>query len=184
MRRLGVDFTVAVADIDESFTSDVSEIAHAKWHAVADSRRPHEVVIASDTLVFCDGVALGKPHDRDHARAMIATVCGSEIIVRTAVAIGTNQRKPTRTVTETSVQVRALSSDEIERYVASGVADDKAAGLALQDADARFVEQVDGCWPNVVGLPVCVVAKALGRSFGPVRPFSECSPVCPGAARP
>lgn len=181
MDFLGVEFTVAVAHVDESFTDDVSEIAHAKWRAVAQRREAHEVVIACDTLVFAARQAFGKPRDREHARAMITDLAGSEIAVRSGLAIGRPSDGAQLTTVETAVTIRAMSAGEIERYVQSGVGDDKAAALALQDTEAGLAAEVRGCWSNIVGLPVCVVASLIRRPLGDDQRFSQCSPRCPSA---
>ena len=138
-------------------------------------RRPgpsEDVVLAADTVVVLDGAILGKPVDAVEARSMLAALRGRAHRVLTGVALAVDGRIAWASVVETAVWMRQYGADEVERYVRSGSPFDKAGAYGIQDADFRPVERIDGCFANVVGLPLCQVGKALTaidpeRAWGP-----------------
>ena len=83
----------------------------------------------------------------------------------------------------TTVTLRELTSDEIEAYVATDVGLDKAGGLALQSEAMSFIDAVDGCWANVLGLPLCAVARLLGLSASGPTSSGRCTPRLCGSYR-
>ena len=124
------------------------------------------VVIAADTTVFLDGRMLGKPADEGEATGMLGALRGREHAVLTGVTV--MEAPSGRRLSghrSTAVRMRACSDEEIAAYVASGRPMDKAGAYAVQDADFRPAEAVSGCYLNVVGLPLCVVAELL-EGFG------------------
>lgn len=175
LRELGVAFDVVVPDVDEaaiaagrSPADAVTALAAAKLAAtqklLASDR--DRVVIACDTMVVgLDGAPIGKPADRSDARRLLESFSNSTIVVMSGLAIagGADPDASIETV-NTTVTLRPISVREIDAYVATGAADDKAGGLELQGRAASFIEAVDGCWTNVVGLPVCRVSAALAAS--------------------
>ena len=124
------------------------------------------VVIAADTTVFLAGRILGKPADEGEATGMLGTLRGREHTVLTGVTVmyAPSGRRLSG-YRSTVVRMRACSDEEIAAYVASGRPMDKAGAYAVQDADFRPAAAVSGCYLNVVGLPLCVVAELLG-DFG------------------
>lgn len=168
----GFQFDVDVANIDEAalvdpFESDpaaiVARIAQAKFAAFpVDPRQP--ALLTADTLVACDDTILGKPASEQHLRDMLGHMSGRPVTVVSAVCVGRRGEEPLTEVVSTAVVLRELASREIERYVATGVGMDKAAGLALQAQAKPFISAVDGCWSNVVGLPLCAATRLLGSA--------------------
>ena len=166
LRQLGVEFVVEPIDIDEQAlvaTSDivatVTRIAEAKFAAFAD--RGDRRLLTADTLVACNGVLFAKPGSDDDVASMLRAMSGQTLTIATAVCVGHVGSQPTTEVVTTRVDLRDLETSEIARYVATGVGLDKAAGLALQAEAGDFIAAVDGCWSNVLGLPLCAVAAAL-----------------------
>ena len=122
------------------------------------------VLLSADTVVALDGEILGKPASADEARSMLERLSDGWHQVVTGVAVTDGATGRTLTDAETSdVRTRAFSDDEIEAYVASGEPFDKAGGYAVQDESFRPVSRADGCYLNIVGLPLCVVLELLGR---------------------
>ncbi len=162
LTQLGVAFEAVPVNIDESFSSDVRDIARRKFdRAVVES--DGKIVLAADTLVWSNGVALAKPQDHAHASAMVQSCSGETIEVRTAVCIGTGSGVLEHQVT-TKVRLKTIAAAAIETYLAGGTAWDKAGALDLQGQAAPFVAEVTGCWTNVVGLPICFVQVALDQA--------------------
>lgn len=175
MGLLNLVWRSAPADIDEArynlpdpFVGALN-VAAAKARAVRLSGA--EVIIAADTLVVADGEVLGKPADADHARTVLRRLRGRAHDVLTGVALRTGQGRYWGGVVSTRVRMRAYVDRDIEDYVRRGEPFDKAGGYAIQDTEFRPVESVEGCYLNVVGLPLCAVAsglKALGLDITPL----------------
>jgi septum formation protein len=119
-------------------------------------------VLGADTAVVLGDRTLGKPADAAEARRMIATLSGRDHVVMTGVAL-VGAEEDVRHA-ETLVRFRALTSEEIDWYVATGEWRDRAGGYALQGAGAVLIERIEGDCTNVIGLPVPLVAELLARS--------------------
>jgi len=165
VRLLGVSWRTAPAAIDEAryvlpdpFVGAL-HVAAAKARAIQPASG--EVIVAADTLVVADGEPLGKPADAAQARAMLRQLRGRLHVVVTGVALRTARDQWWGDVVSTLVAVRDYTDPEIEAYVERGEPFDKAGGYAIQDTPFRPVEHVDGCYLNVVGLPLCTVAAGL-----------------------
>lgn len=165
---LGVDFEIRTADVDEAALADddlaasVQRSASAKFDALASSLEPGQTLLTADTLVGGDGAVLGKPVDDADAIRMVSALSGHELTIVSALVYGAGTANPARRTVTTVVQLRPLTATEIEAYVATGAAGDKAGALELQGRAAGFIASLDGCWSNVVGLPVCSVRELLG----------------------
>lgn len=154
---LGRPFRVVPTDVDERAVHAASpallagELARAKCQAAM--AEPGDTVIGCDTVVDVDGQVLGKPKDRADAVRMMQLLSGRWHQVHTGVAVRRNGVFLTHTET-TRVHFAALTAQEIEQYADTREPYDKAGGYGIQGWAARFVKGVDGCYFNVVGLPV------------------------------
>lgn len=164
---LGLPFVIQAANVDEEPHSGeppdqmVLRVARAKAQAVAGIR-PDELVIAADTTVAVDGRSLGKPADGADAVRMLQVLRGRQHVVYTGMAV--LHPATHRLVTElgkSSILMRDYADGEVQRYVESGDPLDKAGAYAIQHPVFDPVAQVDGCWLNVMGLPLCHLARAL-----------------------
>jgi septum formation protein len=168
LREAGIAFDAVPADVDESVNPGegpetyVRRVAEMKARAVAVLVNGRSV-LAADTTVIIDGVILGKPTDRLDARRMLHLLSGRAHDVITAVALATTDGM-TSAVECTRVTFRALSSDEIDRYVDSGEPDDKAGAYGIQGQASGFVSGISGTVSNVVGLPMDLVRTMLRRA--------------------
>ncbi len=151
----------------EDGTALALRLACAKAAAGA-ALRPGRVVLGADTVVLADGVALGKPADRDEARRMLETLSGRWHRVVTGVAVVAADGTLRRAAAGTEVRFADLSAEEIARYVAGPEPYDKAGGYALQGAAGWFVEEVRGSVSNVVGLPLEKVRPLLAKAGWPL----------------
>jgi len=169
------DFTVRPSAVEERLPpgppADAAVgLALAKARAVA-AEVPAAVVLGADTIVVVDEEILCKPRSPADAVRMLRRLRNRphEVITGVAVVQGRPPREASAAV-HTRVTMRDYADAEIEAYVASGEPLDKAGAYAVQEAGARLVARVDGCYTNVVGLPVST-ARALLASFGvSVRP--------------
>ena len=121
-------------------------------------------LVSADTVVALDGDILGKPESDGHARSMLRRLRNRRHEVVTGVAVLDPTTGNTVTESETSgVLTRDYSDEEIEKYIARREPLDKAGGYAVQDEDFSAVSKVEGCYLNVVGLPLCLLLELLRR---------------------
>lgn len=160
----GIPFVVRPASVDESRIGEedpgehVCRLAREKAQSVACA--PDEIVLGADTVVVIDGEVLGKPSDREHAARMLRQLSGRSHEVVTGICLRASNRL---IVDKESTRVRfvKLPEAEIAAYVASGEPMDKAGAYAIQGQASRFVDRIEGCYFNVVGLPVAMVWRHL-----------------------
>ena len=162
----GFAIDVRPANIDESRDPSDDPIAHARRLAAgkAATTPPDRIGIAADTVVHIGDRIFDKPTHRDEAREHLTALSGQWHGVTTGVCVihGTQQERFTVT---TDVRCRTLTAAEIEAYLATGEADDKAGAYGIQGRGALFVADVRGSYTNIVGLPVEETLAALAR-FG------------------
>ena len=160
----GIPFTVRVADVEEIRTPGeppddyARRLARAKAEAVWQGR--DEIVLGADTIVVLSQEVLEKPRDAADARAMLRRLAGREHTVITGICL----RHPAGAEvdsTATRVRFTPLSDAEIDAYVATGEPMDKAGAYAIQGLASKFVEWVEGCYFNVIGLPLSQVYRYL-----------------------
>jgi septum formation protein len=168
LARICREFDVVPAGIDEVLpvgppAAAVEALALAKARAVARAA-PAAVVLGADTVVVVDGEVLGKPADAASAGAMLRRLRGRSHEVVTGVAAVAGLREEAVSVV-TVVLMRGYTDADIERYIATGEPRDKAGAYAVQAEGARLVASIDGCYTNVVGLPVRTTRRLLA-SFG------------------
>ena len=168
---LGIPFVVKAAGVDESRlyaeppTELVLRVSQVKALAIRDVR-PDELVVAADTIVVLDGDILGKPSDLDDARLMLEWLRGQPHMVYTGLTLWhPASRRMISRLGESTVWMRDYSDDEISAYVESRDPMDKAGAYAIQHAVFAPVSHLEGCWLNVVGLPLCHLGHSLAR-FG------------------
>jgi nucleoside triphosphate pyrophosphatase len=145
----------------------VSAVNVAMAKAQAINAQSDETVVAADTLVVVDGDVLAKPLDANEARAMLERLRGRAHHVMTGVVLRSRELDWAGVV-DTRVLMRNYEAGEVKAYIARGEPFDKAGGYAVQDETFRPVERLDGCYLNVVGLPLCAVASGLNALGTPV----------------
>ncbi|MCQ2520399.1 MAG: Maf family protein [Lachnospiraceae bacterium] len=172
--NMGLDFEIVVSDCDEAVTKTephdiVKELSLLKASDVKSKILPNEegvIIIAADTLVFLGNERLGKPKDKEDAKAMLRRLSGNSHSVITGVTIMKSQGNVWESVTfseETKVLFAKLDENEIDTYVNTGEPMDKAGSYAIQGIGAKFVTGIDGDYSNVVGLPVPALYKELRK---------------------
>lgn len=140
-----------------------SRLARAKALSVP-VQAAETAIVAADTLVVLDGRVLGKPEDAASARGVLAALRGRQHQVVTGLAVlPPAAQTPIVDVVETQVWMRQYGDDEMAAYIARGEPLDKAGSYAIQDPLFDPVERIEGCYANVMGLPLCHLFVALGR---------------------
>jgi len=132
--------------------------------AAAFARHPDKFVLAADTVVIVDGQVLGKPADAQDADRMLHLLSAGSHLVTTGVCLRGPGVEDTRAET-TTVSFSPLSDEEIAEYVATGEPMDKAGAYGIQGIASRWVTHLDGCYFNVMGLPVPLAYRML-RKYG------------------
>ncbi len=160
LRQAGIPFVVRAAEVDETPLAGESPEDYvrrvAELKALAVEAGVEEQVLGADTTVVIDGEMLGKPADAGDARRMLELLSGRRHEVLTGICLKRGG-EVIRDWAATSVWFVAMRAEEIEEYVASGEPMDKAGGYAIQGLGSKFIEKIDGCYFNVVGLPVSLV---------------------------
>ena len=168
LHKFGIDFKTVVVEVEEENnglpTATAELNARRKAEAVS-VQYPQSLILGADTIVVLDGQILGKPSSEESAIEMLSALSGREHKVITAVALA-RWGQAIRVFSETTtVCFRALSREEIESYAATGEPLDKAGGYGIQGFGGLLVESIQGCYYNVVGLPMSrlvVELRALG----------------------
>jgi septum formation protein len=164
LRTAGIEFKVRARTVEEvrapgeAPEAYVRRLARAK--AEASWQGGDEIVLGADTIVVLDGEVLEKPEDAADAFAMLSKLSGREHAVITGICL----LHPGGAVVDaetTRVRFARLEAREIEDYVASGEPRDKAGAYAIQGLASKFVERIDGCYFNVMGLPLALVYRHL-----------------------
>lgn len=168
LQQIGIEAAVCPADFDEVSGSAVQAedvvLANAvgKCQAVVKIKGDALPVIAADTVVVAEGVILGKPQDAEDAFKMLKQLSGRTHKVLTGVAVS-YAGEMLAEVCETKVVFRELTDEEIKKYVATGEPLDKAGAYGIQGKGAVLVEKIDGCYNNVVGLPLTRMQLILAK---------------------
>jgi septum formation protein len=167
LTQAGYAFEVHPAHVNEDLHPDEDPIAYVvrlardKAQTVfADVNDPDAIVLGADTTVTLDSHILAKPEDVADAARMLRLLSGRTHRVITGVAVAT--AKSTEVAAEvTGVQFLALSDEEIAAYIATGEPMDKAGAYGIQGLAAKWIPRVEGCYFNVVGLPLALVSAML-----------------------
>jgi len=169
LRQIGLTFQVIPSSVDESNdvyhdpSASVQAIALRKARDVAASVEDG-IVIGADTQILMDDEVLGKPEDAADAVRMLSKLSGRTHRVITGVALVDAGTSFEETWVETTlVTFRKLSDDEISDYVETGEPMGKAGAYGIQGGAAAFVEKIEGCYFNVVGLPLAKLVQKLRK---------------------
>jgi septum formation protein len=175
LRNVGIPFEICSADVDESRLNNeppgdyVRRLALAKAVSASGNNLnlgADALIIGADTVVVVDTDVLGKPTSSDDAKRMLRKVSGRIHEVHTGLALLQTSGMQRRVVEEiTSVHFVPLSDQEIEDYLATGEPFDKAGAYAIQGLGGRYVTRIEGCYFNVMGLPLARLWTLL-REFG------------------
>jgi septum formation protein len=162
LRQAGIPFVVRAAPVDETpFSQEAPEdyvrrLAEAKARAVpADAS---EIVLAADTTVVVDREILAKPADASDARRMLSLLSGRRHEVMTGICLQHGEQQICD-LAVTAVWFAPMSAEEIDDYVATGEPTDKAGAYAVQGAASKFIPRIEGCYYNVMGLPIALVYR-------------------------
>ena len=168
LKQLNINFKSFSVDLIESIDNgekpihNVKRLANEKMDK-AKEKVKHGIIITADTIVVLDGIVIGKPKNKKDAKVILKRLSGRTHIVYTGFEIYNSEKDTIITDCEkTFVTFRKISDKEIEDYIRSGSPMDKAGAYGIQDDfGAVFIEKINGCYYNVVGLPLTKVYQAL-----------------------
>jgi len=168
----GWEFKVLPVEIDEGQHGGenpkkyVVRLAQEKANSAAMQVSPKSLIIAADTCVVDGEKILGKPDNEGEAWEMLEQLRGRMHQVYTAICVlDTENNQSTTDLCRTEVIMRSYSEEEISTYIASGDPMDKAGAYAIQHRGFEPVEKIDGCYANVVGLPLCHLERSLQKFY-------------------
>lgn len=168
LRNAGISFSVISSAVDETPFPDESphehvlRLAAAKAELVAARAVGPAIVIAADTVITLDGRIIGKPRSTDDARRILELLASHTHSVLTGVTLIRLPDAERRSFVETThVQFCPLSAEEISRYLATEEPYDKAGSYAIQGRAGRYITRIEGCYFNVVGLPLARLWREL-----------------------
>ncbi|MBB6622668.1 Maf-like protein [Clostridium gasigenes] len=169
LHRIVNDFDIIISNFDEdsvrvgkNVEEYVIEIAEGKAIDVIKNINEDAVVIAADTIVTLDNKILGKPKDENHAFEMLKLLSGKTHRVYSAVVvINTKNKKVEKKCLYTEVKFSEITDEEIKQYIETREPLDKAGSYGIQGYGGIFVEKINGCYYNVVGLPLNSLNKMI-----------------------
>ena len=174
LEALGAEIKIITADVDErSDEKDPEKLAPllaqkkglAVYERIKDGEYASYPIISADTVVYCDGEIMGKPKDAQDAYRMLKKLSGREHTVTTGICIVSSGTAFCEAVT-TKVRVDELSDVDIKNYVDSKDPFDKAGGYGIQGIFSKHIKGIDGCYFNVVGLPVNALRNLGKKAIG------------------
>ncbi len=174
LEALGAEIKIITADVDErSDEKDPEKLAPllaqkkglAVYERIKDGEYASYPIISADTVVYCDGEIMGKPKDTQDAYRMLKKLSGREHTVTTGICIVSSGTAFCEAVT-TKVRVDELSDVDIKNYVDSKDPFDKAGGYGIQGIFSKHIKGIDGCYFNVVGLPVNALRNLGKKTIG------------------
>lgn len=170
LTQAGIPFKVVPGGVDEDMVKlkgtpaqKAEQLARMKAEDVA-KKADSGIVLGADTIVVCDDEIFGKPADEAHARRMLGRLSGRLHLVITGVALVNAKTGEIKSGHEiTKVRFAELTKDEIDAYLRTGEHLGKAGAYAIQGKAALFVKSLNGCYSNVVGLPLQRVYRMLAE---------------------
>ena len=170
MKELGLEFTIVAPSSDETSSHPDPRLrvivnAEAKSRSVS-GQFADAVIIGADTIVFLDGMFLGKPVDQDDAKKMLELLSGKNHEVYTGLSIlNTSTGKMLSKISCTEVRFKRLSQEVIAAYIDSGEPLDKAGAYGIQGDGGVFIADIVGSYSNVVGLPLELLREMLEKTL-------------------
>ena len=161
------DYTVKVSDVDESKITAptpaelAKALGRAKCLAVA-AGEPDALVLGCDTVVEFEGEVFGKPKSREDAQRMLRAFSGKRHYVHTGVCLAQGEHIENFVVTS-AVDFFPIEEEDLQSYIDTKEPYDKAGGYAIQGHAAVWCKEIEGCYYNIMGLPVSQVAQALKK---------------------
>ena len=160
LKMIGLDFDIIPSKLDEKIKIDLKRKSFAEYWSkekakLISNQYPDRLVIGADTIVICEDKILGKPKDKNDSKNMLKMLSGNIHEVITGVTLICKNKQISNTFSEsTKVVVRNIPSDQIKFYINNYNTTDKAGSYGIQEWFSIWIKKIDGCYFNVVGLPI------------------------------
>ena len=160
LKMIGLDFDIAPSKLDEKIKINLTGIPFAEYWSkekakLISNQYPDRLVIGADTIVIFKNQILGKPQDKNDSKNMLKMLSGNMHQVITGVTLICKNKKISKTFSEsTKVFVRKIPNDEIDFYINNYNTSDKAGSYGIQEWFSIWIEKINGCYYNVMGLPI------------------------------
>ena len=160
LKMIGLDFDIAPSKLDEKIEINLTGNPFAEYWSkekakLISNRYPDRLVIGADTIVIFNNQILGKPKDKNDSRNMLNMLSGNMHQVITGVTLICKNKKISKTFSEsTEVFVRKIPNDQIDFYINNYNTSDKAGSYGIQEWFSIWIEKINGCYYNVMGLPI------------------------------
>lgn len=169
LTETGLKFKTVQSHVDEKakYSEKAEDFAlrTAKEKALKASLKAQGIIIAADTVIKLDSSIIGKPKNEKDALKILSRLSGRKHTVITGLAVyDTSIKRFYTKCVKTYVTMDALSPEQIKSYIKTGEPLDKAGGYAIQGKGKFFIRKIDGCYFNVVGLPLNALAKLLKKA--------------------
>ncbi len=167
LEKVNIPFKVMQPDVDESVfngndpESIVIELAKNKAMSVLKNISYNDIVLGVDTIVYVENMILGKPFDKNQARQMMQVLSNKTHLVISGVSLLSRNGFEKTFAVKTQVEFLLIDENEINEYVNSDEPYDKAGGYAIQGLAAKFIKSINGCYYNVMGLPLSAVYSVI-----------------------
>ena len=172
IKKLNIEFSIMQPDYDESLSDKafsyrlIEDIAENKNNSVANKLKEPAVIVSADTVVVFNNKVLGKPKDYNTAFRMLSMLSGNTHKVVTSVCVYNNVSHIKVIKSETStVSFKELSDYIIDKYIMEYKPFDKAGAYGIQELPEGFINNIDGSFDNIVGLPVEMVGQMIKRTI-------------------
>jgi septum formation protein len=171
LEKTGLNFDIATSDYEEDMTLSLAPkelviyLSQGKAQAIA-GKYPDAIIIAADTIVVYKGAILGKPHTDEKARDMLNILSGNvHSVITSFTVLDTRDGKIVSQAVESTVYLKQLTKEEIDKYIATKEPLDKAGAYAVQGIGSSLIDRIEGSFSSIVGLPIEEVLETL-KEFG------------------
>ena len=160
LKMIGLDFDIAPSKLDEKIKINLAGKPYAKYWSkekakLISNQYPDSLVIGADTIVIFNNQILGKPVDKNDSKNMLKKLSGNMHQVITGVTLICKNKQISKTFSEsTKVFVGKIPNDEIDFYINNYNTSDKAGSYGIQEWFSIWIEKINGCYYNVMGLPI------------------------------
>jgi septum formation protein len=164
LESIGLDFSIVPSSYEEEQGLDLDPAEYVKYLSMRKGKQVSEqhsgLIISADTVVVCEGQIIGKPKNMQHAFEILSLLSDNIHSVFTGYTIIENLKIISKVV-ETKVYFHKMSDDEINEYINTGESMGKAGAYAIQGLGQKYIKKIEGCYHNVVGLPLPSLIETL-----------------------
>ena len=171
LKMIGLDFDIAPSKLDEKIKINLTGKPFAEYWSkekakLISNQYPERLVIGADTIVIFNGQIIGKPKDKNDSKNMLMMLSGNSHEVVTGMTLISKNEQISKTFSvSTKVFVRKIPDRQIDYYIDNYNTTDKAGSYGIQEWFSIWIKKIDGCYYNVMGLPISRFYKELSETI-------------------